>query len=183
MLKNVRLAFPELYKAKAFKDGAPKFSASLLVDKNDKTQIAAINAEIAKVAEAKWADKAGAILKGLNANGKTFFRDGDLKSEYDGFSGTMSISASSDKRPLLLDANKAVLSAEDGKFYGGCYVNAKIGIWAQDNDYGKRINAELLGVQFFRDGDSFGGGGTASVDDFEDLADTGALADDFGGLM
>jgi hypothetical protein len=36
-----------------------------------------------------------------------------------------------------------------------------------DNNYGKRINATLLGVQFYRDGDSFVGGGVASVDDFD----------------
>jgi hypothetical protein len=51
-------------------------------------------------------------------------------------------------------------------------------IWAQDNNYGKRINASLKGVQFVRDGDAFAGGGAASPDEFEDLsADASAAAD------
>ena len=55
-------------------------------------------------------------------------------------------------------------------------VNATVNVWAQDNKYGKRVNAQLLGVQFYADGDSFGGGAVGSVDDFDDLAE-GAEAD------
>ena len=65
----------------------------------------------------------------------------------------------------------------DGLPYSGCYVNASIELWAQDNNYGKRINASLRGVQFYRDGDAVaGGGGPASEDEFDDLAE-GADAD------
>ncbi|MWN55950.1 ssDNA-binding protein, partial [Escherichia coli] len=53
----------------------------------------------------------------------------------------------------------------------GCYVNAVIDIWAQDNNFGKRINASLGGVQFLRDGDAFAGGGVASADDFDDISE------------
>jgi len=42
-------------------------------------------------------------------------------------------------------------------------------LWAQDNQFGKRVNAELLGVQFVRDGEPFGGGKPATPEDFEDL--------------
>jgi hypothetical protein len=184
MLKNVRLAFPALFTAKAFSDGAPKFSASLLMSKTDAEAVGAVKAAMLDAAKQKWGEKADAVLKSLVANGKTCLRDGDLKSEYDGFDGCLHVSATSSKRPLLLDADRTPLSEEDGRPYGGCYVNASIAIWAQDNQYGKRVNAELRGVQFFRDGDSFGGGGSpASADEFDNLADTGALADDFGGLM
>jgi hypothetical protein len=44
-------------------------------------------------------------------------------------------------------------------------------LWAQDNQYGKRINASLGGVQFAKDGESFGGGGNVvEADDFDDLS-------------
>jgi hypothetical protein len=59
------------------------------------------------------------------------------------------------------------LSASSGKVYSGCYVNASIELWAQDNKFGKRINATLMGVQFLRDGARLVGGGVASADDFE----------------
>lgn len=40
-----------------------------------------------------------------------------------------------------------------------------------DNNFGKRINASLGGVQFYRDGDAFAGGGVASEDDFDDVSE------------
>ncbi|MNP74169.1 hypothetical protein D3C76_1710040 [compost metagenome] len=53
-----------------------------------------------------------------------------------------------------------------------------VDIWAQDNSYGKRINAQLQGIQFVKDGEAFSGGGTsADASDFEEIAD-GADADD-----
>jgi hypothetical protein len=57
--------------------------------------------------------------------------------------------------------------ASSGKPYSGCYVNAVIELWAQDNKFGKRINASLMGVQFLRDGQRLSGGGVASADDFQ----------------
>lgn len=81
----------------------------------------------------------------------------------------MYVSARNALRPLVVDVNKAPLTAEDGKPYAGCYVNASIELWTQDNNYGKRVNATLRGVQFYKDGESFAGGGVASDDDFDDL--------------
>jgi hypothetical protein len=49
-------------------------------------------------------------------------------------------------------------------------VNASIELWCQDNNYGKRINASLRGVQFLKDGEAFAGGGVANADEFDDLA-------------
>ncbi|MDC5277565.1 DUF2815 family protein, partial [Acinetobacter baumannii] len=65
---------------------------------------------------------------------------------------------------------KTPLVQADGRPYAGCYVNAAIELWCQDNNYGKRINASLRGVQFLKDGEAFAGGGVASEDDFEDLS-------------
>ena len=80
-------------------------------------------------------------------------------------------------RPLVIDKDKSPLTEQDGKPYAGCFVNASVELWAQDNNYGKRINASLRGVQFFKDGDAFAGGGAASEDEFDDIAE-GATADD-----
>ena len=69
------------------------------------------------------------------------------------------------------------LTAADGRPYAGCYVIANVELWAQDNNYGKRINASLRGVQFLRDGDAFSGGGAASEDEFDEVegSDAGDL--------
>ena len=41
-----------------------------------------------------------------------------------------------------------------------------------DNQYGKRINATLRGVQFVSDGEPFAGGQPADADEFDILEDS-----------
>lgn len=176
ILKNVRLAFPTLFKPEQIMgEGDPKFGATLLIDKND-PQIKTIREGFATLAKDKWAAKGESTLSALISGGKVCLRDGDSKADYAGFSGCMFISANSKTRPLVVGLDKAPLVEADGKPYAGCYVNAVIDLWAQDNGFGKRINASLLSVQFFREGEAFSGGATADVDDFEDLSvDTDGL--------
>lgn len=176
-LKNVRLAFPTLFEAKTVNgEGKPAFSASFLLDPAD-PQVKTVEAAIEAVAREKWGAKADAVLKQMRAQDKTALHDGDLKSNYDGFPGMLYVSSRSNTRPLIIDADKTPLAEQDGKPYAGCYVNANVELWAQDNNYGKRVNAQLRGVQFFKDGDAFAGGGAASEDEFDDVTE-GATADD-----
>lgn len=168
-LVNVRLAFPALFEAKTIPGSdKPKFSAAFLLNPLD-PQVATINTAIEQVAAEKWQAKAPGILTALRKTDKVALHDGDTKAQYAGFAGTQFVSSSSDVRPLVLDRDKAPLTAQDGRPYGGCYVNCTLEVWAQDNAYGKRVNAQLLAVQFFRDGDAFGGGSVGSAEDFDDL--------------
>ena len=176
-LNSVRLAFPVLFEAKTFNgEGKPAFSASLLLNSDD-SQIKVINAAIEQVANEKWGAKANVILKQMRAQDKVALHEGDLKSNYEGFPGNLYISARSQTRPLVIDKDKSPLTEQDGKPYAGCYVNASIEFWAQDNNYGKRVNASLRGVQFLKDGDAFAGSGSANEDEFDGLAE-GATSED-----
>jgi hypothetical protein len=175
-LNNVRLAFPVLFEAKTVNgEGKPAFSASFLIAPDD-PQVQVIREAIKQVVQEKWGAKADAMLKQMTASDKLALHDGDLKSNYDGFPGNLYLSARSATRPLVIDKDKTPLGPQDGKPYAGCYVNASIELWAQDNNYGKRVNASLRGVQFLRDGDAFAGAGAASEDEFDDLTE-GATAD------
>lgn len=176
-LNNVRLAFPTLWEPKTVNgEGKPAFSATFLIDPAD-PQVKTVNKAIDAVGGEKWGAKAAAMLAQLRKADKVCLHDGDLKATYDGFAGMLYVSARNAARPLVLDADKTPLSESDGKPYAGCYVNVTLELWAQDNNYGKRVNATLTGVQFLRDGDAFAGGGVASEDDFEDVS-AGATADD-----
>jgi len=170
-LKNVRLAFPALWEPKAVQGStAKKYSASLILPM-DHPQLAEIRKMLKAAATEKWSNKGEAVYKTLEATGKLCLRNGDTKPEYEGFPGHMFISASSNVRPSVFDRDRATLTADSGKPYSGCYVNASIEIWAQDNQYGKRINAQLRGVQFFKDGDAFAGGGRpADENEFDDVS-------------
>ena len=149
ILTNVRASFLEVFKPKAVNDGEPRYSANFLLDKEkDAKQIKKIEAEIKKLETTKFKGKK------LPAD-KVCLRDGDEK-EYDGYEGQMFLSAANKKRPQVIDRDRSPLTAEDNKPYSGCYVNAVVRLWAQDNNFGKRINASLEVVQFSKDGEAFG---------------------------
>lgn len=161
-LKNARLSFPSLFRKAVFNGEETKFEATFLIPK-DSPQAKEIRAEIDRLLKTE--------LKGAKlGDDKICLKDGD-DYEYSGYAGNFSIKASNDKRPLVIDRDKTPLSEDDNKPYAGCFVNANIEIWAQNNAYGKRINAKLLGVQFAADGEPFTSGTVASADDFDDFED------------
>lgn len=131
---------------------------------------------------------------------------------YGGFEGMNSLNASSNARtkpvPALWDVDRqplnqsAVTAAEksvkegkipaekavlrkggEARLYSGCYVHAVVDVWAQDNDNGKRINCQLLGVQFAGDGDAFTTGAVGETDDFDDLSVEEAAGSDEDSLL
>ena len=172
-ISNARAAFVTVYEPKKFAgDDAAKlaFSLSGILAKDD-PQIKLINAAIDAEAKEKWKEKAPALLKLLRTTDKTFLHDGDLKPEYEGFPGNLYISARNPSRPLVIDRDKTPLTQADGKPYSGCYVNLILDVWAQENKWGKRVNATLKGVQFVKDGDAFSGSAPASADSFDELGD------------
>jgi hypothetical protein len=180
LLKNVRLAFPNLFEPTTVNgEGKPRYSATLLIPA-DHPQLEDIRDVQLAVATAKWGAKAAAIVKGLDKQDKLALHDGDVKSKYDGFPGNFFVSASAQENsaPTVIDRDRSPLSARSGRPYPGCYVNASIELWAQDNGYGQRINAQLRGIQFYQDGDSFSAGRPADADEFEEVTE-GADADEF----
>lgn len=172
-LQNVRLSFPDLFEPGEY-EGQRKFGATFLIEPNSAND-KAIRAAMAEVATEKFKDKGAAIVKAGMAGGnqKSCYWDGNSKT-YDGYADQMALTAKREEskgRPLVIDKNKAPLVVSDGKPYAGCYVNASVELWAQDNKYGKAIRCNLLGVQFASDGDAFSAGSVADEGDFDDLAD------------
>lgn len=160
-LKNVRLSFPSLFDRSNFDGKEGKFEATFLIPKSDKkTKKLLDDAIAAKLAEAK--------IK--VASDKYCLKDGD-DSEYDGYADHWSLKASNSKRPTLINRDKSQLTKDDEVLYPGCRVNAIVDIWIQNNQYGKRVNANLYGVQFVADDEPFGNGPVDVTDDFDDLED------------
>ena len=170
-IKQARLSFPSLFVATSFKpDQKKKFSGTLILSADD-PQVEEIKKEMKRVAKEKWQDKAESVYRTLQAQDRLALHDGVTKENYDGFGeGTVFLNASTDKRPGVFDKDRTPLTEEDGRIYAGCYVNAKVEIWAQDNQWGRRINVQLSGIQFAGDGEPFGGGAApATADDFPAL--------------
>jgi hypothetical protein len=170
-LTSVRLSFPSLFKPRAFEEGQePKFSATFILDKvKDAAQIATVQAAIAAVIHEEWKGKVTlAHLKG------TCIRDGGegTKTDVDGYGPTvMFVTSSSSKRIPVVDRDLTPLTEQDSKPYAGCYVNCSLRLWAQDNKFGKRVNAQLRAIQFVKDGDAFGDKLADVEKEFAPLAD------------
>jgi len=152
-LKNVRLSYPALFTPKAFEEGQKaKFNCQLILNKRD--HAATIEALQGKIDEAakSFFGKTVPKLKGI------CLRDGSEKGDKDGYGDeVMFVSASSERRPQVVDRDPSIPLVEaDGRPYAGCYVNAMVSLWVQDNKFGKRVNANILAVQFLKDGEPFG---------------------------
>jgi len=166
-LTNARLAFPALFTAKTVNgEGDPAFSASFILAP-DNPAVALLKDAMDKVGAEKWGAKWPTVKKELVSKDRLALHDGDSKADYDGFAGNQFVAARSKMRPTVVDRDRTPLAESDGRPFAGCYVDAIIELWAQDNNYGRRINASLSGVQFRRDGDRFGGGGVARADEFD----------------
>jgi hypothetical protein len=151
-MQAVRLSFPSLFNTAKFGgDDTGKYEATFILDKK---QHAVVIADIKSAIERMMKEE----LKGKVPADKLCLKDGDEmgRPEYE---GTYTIKAATKKRPLVINRDKSPITESDNIVYAGCYVNAIVSLWAQNNQFGKRINAQLDGIQFARDGDPFGDGG------------------------
>ncbi|XWN29913.1 MAG: DUF2815 family protein [Devosia sp.] len=159
MLKDVRVSFPHLFARPVINGEEGKCGAVLMLE-NDRhaKQIADVKARMDELAKEKF--------KGRTLPGdKMCLRAGEDRGrpEYEGY---QVLSANSRGKPFVIgtDGRSMVTAAEDCAIYAGCYVNAKVRIWAQDNNYGKRINCELVAIQFSRDGEPLDGSYVSAED-------------------
>jgi hypothetical protein len=165
-LTNVRLSFPALWQPRIGPDAnsKPSYQASFILDKKaNAADIEKVRAVIASIVKESFKGKMPP---------KICLRDGSEKPDVDGYGdGVMFISARSDKKPEVVARNMEKIIESDGKVYAGCVVNATVRLWAQDNNYGKRINAQLRAIQFVKDGAAFGEAAVDVTKEFTALPD------------
>lgn len=193
-LKNVRIAwFYGFEKAEPQKDEKPSYRVEILVDKDDHKNLSKLDeAALAVMTEALKSEKAAekwlkreSGLEG-NISKDCAIKDGDERdTEDENYEHKIWIRAKSFKQPRIQTSEgedtqdgEEDLEGNDleGKVpYGGCYANVSIELWGQNNDKGKGLRCNWLGVRFVADGDAFGGGGgskeKATDDDLGDDED------------
>lgn len=184
-LANVRLSFPSLGKPRAYGNSdQPKYSAQLLIDPDTKQGSKTLDA-IEDAIEYAINEKFGGKKPKFTSDKKPL-RDGndrirDDGSVYDGYEDMYYLVASSneEQQPLCVYRKNVIRDSSEITriFYGGCYVNAIVRIWVQDNNFGRRVNCQLSGVEFYSDGEPFGqSGATVSDFDFNDPDDDDSLS-------
>ncbi len=182
-------------KSSAVEGGVPKYNAEFILVEESKVLYQAADGSwkpikmddvLLKVAtEAKGGDakKGKTWLESLDARQKSY-RDGNKRIKgdevRDGYADRMYVAAKNAKRPPSYNLDKSeVESEESSPIFSGCFVDARIRFYPNTKAGQTGIFAELKGVRFKRDGDSFGGGGgRASGDEFADATD-GANAGEF----
>ena len=169
-LIDVRASYLYVFKPYVGKNDAGGDSASYtghFIFAPTSDNLGKVQAAIRSAATQKWGAKAADMLKALGAQDRLCLHRGDIsKPGEDAYKGMLYVSSNGKKRPTVIDGDRSPLAESDGRPYSGCYVNAIIDIWAQDSSWGKRVNAQLAGVQFLRHGEAFGGGRVAAPEEF-----------------
>lgn len=191
LLPEVRLSYAYLatpYVGKPEPGKTPKasYTAHGLFKANSPAHLA-LKEAIRKTAALGWGAQADAVLAQLAGQDKLCLHDGNItKGGAEPYKDMLFVSASNERRPRILVTRNGVnveLAVDDPMFpYSGCWANLLLDIWPQSpdgkpNQYGKRINATLTGVQFLRHDEAFGGGGRiASPEEFPTVETAGADA-------
>lgn len=176
LIANARASFLEIVTPKAFQEGqTKKFQATALLDPSDAAH-AIIIADIKKMA-ADLCARGGVKPEELDSRCFGMADKHPKKSKYDGYKGMFYVALANESRPGI--ANRRGTPVVDGEPqfpYSGCYANFKATMWLQDNKWGKRINGNLIAIQFAKDGTAFGRGPVNVEDEFEALPEEAGAA-------
>lgn len=162
---NTRLSYFHGWEPVSINGGAEKYSVSVLIPKDDKATVDAINAAVDAAIDdgiSKFGGK-----KPNKAAIKLPLRDGDVEREDEAYKGHYFINANSNTAPQIVDrAVKPILDRSE--VYSGCYARVSLNFYAFNSNGNKGIACGLGNIQKVRDGEPLGGR-TNAADDFVTL--------------
>ena len=174
--KKVRFSYVHVFEPTAMTEfdanGKPtvkKYSSAILIPKNDKVTVQAIQEAIQlALVEGKSKHFGGNIpTKWANP-----LRDGDEeKPDDEVYAGHYFLNAKSIKRPVILGPDKELLVDKDD-FYSGCYGRVVLNFYA----YGFKVPSRGVAVGFesamkLEDGDNLSGGGLSHAEILSEFDD------------
>lgn len=177
-----RLSYAALFKPKAFKgeEDKAKYKTDVLIPKNDPgtpALLVALKAASDAAKKAKW----GSEVKPISSD-KVFLKDGASTGKPE-LADFYIVTASESEAPALVKSDgKTEIVESDGLLYSGAWARVLINVWVQDNSYGKRLNANLRGVQFLKHDTRFGEQRTDARAAFGSLEDTETAGLGFGNI-
>ena len=169
---NTRLSYFHGWEPVSVNGGAEKYSVSVLIPKNDKETINAINAAIDAAIEEGISKFGG--KKPNKAAIKLPLRDGDTERDDEAYKGHFFINANSNTPPQIVDRSvKPIL--DRGEVYSGCFARVSLNFFAFNSNGSKGVACGLGNIQKVRDGEPLGGKSKAE-DDFSTIEDEEFLA-------
>lgn len=157
----VRLSYCSVWEPKSINGGAEKYSVSVIIPKDDKKTITAINAAI----DAAIADSAGKFGGKVpsKASLKLPLRDGDAEREDEAYSNSYFVNANSTSAPQIVDKDlNAILDRNE--VYSGCYARVSLTFYAFNSNGNRGIACGLGNIQKMRDSEPLGGRTSAEAD-------------------
>lgn len=153
-------------------DNVAKFSITGILMKD--THVEAKNLILERIEEILADNKNAKVAKD-----KRFIRNGD-DAEKEEYENAWTVNAREERNPKCRSAGGTLITdpAEIRQmFQSGYWFNILIRPWFQDNDYGKRVNAGLVGVQFVKKDKTFGEGEIDDTDAWEAVEGGGESSD------
>lgn len=170
--KNTRLSYFHGWEPTSINGGPERYSVSVLIPKDDKETVKAINDAVDAAIEEGIAKFGG--KKPNKAAIKLPLRDGDTEREDDAYAGHWFINANSKTAPQIVDkAVKPILDRDE--VYSGCYARVSLNFYAFNSNGNKGIACGLGNIQKIRNGEPLGGRSSAA-DDFSTEEDDDFLS-------
>lgn len=169
---KVRFSYVNIFKSRAFQTGQDaKFSVCLLIPKNNKKTVKAIQAAVEEAIQdgisSKWGGKKPANLK-------LPLRDGDVEraEEAPEYEGMYFLNATSSQKPGIVDKDLNEILDPD-EVYSGCWGRASINFYPFNSNGNKGVGVGLNNIQKLQDDDHFGAARASAESDFggEDFDD------------
>ncbi len=162
LLENVQFSYPHVGEAQV--DEKTKKKSWSLTGMLPKATHKEAASECKKMIDEILAEKKQSI-----ASDKKFLRDGDAsgKPTYDKH---WIVASRESKRPSVRDRDKTRLEKDeaDEKIQGGVFGNMLVRPWYQSNEFGKRVNANLVACQLVKDTGVRFGEGRISEDEIDE---------------
>lgn len=168
---EVRLSYANVWEPKSINGGREKYSVSLLIPKDDKATLAAIEKAI-DAAIKEGAGKFGGKIPPKAAL-KLPLRDGDVERDDEAYARHYFVNANSINKPQIVDANVHPI-LDRSEVYSGCYARVSINFYAFNHSGNRGVACGLGNLQKTRDGEPLGGNVAASAE-----FDTWSGGDDF----
>jgi hypothetical protein len=157
----VRLSYLHIWEPSAMEGQTEKkYSASLIIPKDDKKTIAQINAAMDAAKEQGKASKWGGKIPKKMWNP---LQDGDVEKEDEAYENSYFINAKAATKPGIVDKNRQPILAQD-EVYSGCYGYVSITFYPFDKNGNSGIAAGLNHIMKVKDGEPLGGRSTAEND-------------------
>ena len=168
----VRLSYANIWQPKSINGGAEKYSCSIIIPKDDKATIDAINAAI-DAAIKEGAHKFGGKVPPRGAL-KLPLRDGDTERDDEAYRGDFFVNANSTTQPEVVDKHVRPI-IDHSEIYSGVYARVSLSFYAFNSNGNRGVACGLGNIQKVCDGEPLGGRTSASAE-FTTLEDEDFLA-------